>query len=89
MSAASFLGLSGMVFVFGFDGLIHSIGFLVGWPFVTFLLAEPLRNLGTFHRARSASRELRPPHRPTTPVKARSKRIASAALCRCHGGRQN
>ncbi|NVI05186.1 cation acetate symporter [Paraburkholderia youngii] len=48
MSAASFLGLSGMVFMFGFDGLIYSIGFLVGWPFVMFLLAEPLRNLGKF-----------------------------------------
>ncbi|GJH26433.1 cation acetate symporter [Caballeronia novacaledonica] len=48
MSAASFLGLSGMVFVFGFDGLIYSIGFLVGWPFVMFLLAEPLRNVGKF-----------------------------------------
>jgi cation/acetate symporter len=48
MSAASFLGLSGMVFVFGFDGLIYSVGFLVGWPFVMFLLAEPLRNLGKF-----------------------------------------
>jgi cation/acetate symporter len=48
MSAASFLGLSGMVFVFGFDGLIYSIGFLVGWPFVMFLLAEQLRNLGKF-----------------------------------------
>ncbi|MEI5997915.1 cation acetate symporter [Paraburkholderia bengalensis] len=48
MSAASFLGISGMVFVFGFDGLIYSIGFLVGWPFVMFLLAEPLRNLGKF-----------------------------------------
>ncbi|MET3555359.1 cation acetate symporter [Burkholderia sp. 567] len=48
MSAASFLGLSGMVFMFGFDGLIYSIGFLVGWPFVMFLIAEPLRNLGKF-----------------------------------------
>jgi cation/acetate symporter len=48
MSAASFLGLSGMVFMFGFDGLIYSIGFLVGWPFVMFLLAEPLRNLGKY-----------------------------------------
>jgi cation/acetate symporter len=48
MSAASFLGLSGMVYLFGFDGLIYSIGFLVGWPFVMFLLAEPLRNLGKY-----------------------------------------
>jgi len=42
MSAASFLGISGLVFSSGFDGLIYSIGFLVGWPVVTFLIAEPL-----------------------------------------------
>ncbi|RZF26743.1 cation acetate symporter [Paraburkholderia sp. UYCP14C] len=48
MSAASFLGLSGMVYVFGFDGLLYSIGFLIAWPFVMFLLAEPLRNLGKY-----------------------------------------
>ena len=48
MSAASFLGISAAVLVGGFDGLIYSIGFLVGWPIVTFLLAERLRNLGKF-----------------------------------------
>jgi cation/acetate symporter len=48
MSAASFLGISAAVMVSGFDGLIFSIGFLVGWPVVTFLLAERLRNLGKF-----------------------------------------
>jgi cation/acetate symporter len=48
MSAASFLGISAAVMVGGFDGLIYSIGFLVGWPIVTFLLAERLRNLGKF-----------------------------------------
>ncbi|MDB5953730.1 cation acetate symporter [Ramlibacter sp.] len=48
MSAASFLGISAAVMVGGFDGLIYSIGFLVGWPVVTFLLAERLRNLGKF-----------------------------------------
>lgn len=48
MSAASFLGISAAVMVSGFDGLIFSIGFLVGWPIVTFLLAERLRNLGKF-----------------------------------------
>jgi cation/acetate symporter len=48
MSAASFLGISAAVMVSGFDGLIYSIGFLVGWPVVTFLLAERLRNLGKF-----------------------------------------
>lgn len=48
MSAASFLGISAAVMASGFDGLIFSIGFLVGWPIVTFLLAERLRNLGKF-----------------------------------------
>jgi cation/acetate symporter len=48
MSAASFLGIAGLVAKSGYDGLIYSIGFLVGWPIVTFLLAEPLRNLGKY-----------------------------------------
>ncbi len=48
MSAASFLGISGLVFGSGFDGLIFSIGWLVGWPVITFLMAERLRNLGKF-----------------------------------------
>jgi cation/acetate symporter len=48
MSAASFLGIAGMVSLSGFDGLIYAIGFLVGWPIVMFLIAEPLRNLGKF-----------------------------------------
>jgi cation/acetate symporter len=48
MSAASFLGISAAVMVSGYDGLIYSIGFLVGWPVLTFLMAERLRNLGKF-----------------------------------------
>jgi cation/acetate symporter len=48
MSAASFLGIAGLVAISGFDGLIYSIGFLVGWPIVTFLIAEPLRNMGRY-----------------------------------------
>ncbi len=48
MSAASFLGISAAVMANGFDGLIYSIGFLVGWPVITFLMAERLRNLGKF-----------------------------------------
>ena len=48
MSAASFLGISAAVMTSGFDGLIYSIGFLVGWPILTFLMAERLRNLGKF-----------------------------------------
>ena len=46
MSAASFLGIAGLVSLSGFDGLIYSTGWLVGWPIVLFLIAEPLRNLG-------------------------------------------
>jgi cation/acetate symporter len=48
MSAASFLGIAGLVSMSGFDGLIYSVGWLVGWPVITFLIAEPLRNLGRF-----------------------------------------
>src|SRR6476619_8590085 len=48
MSAASFLGIAGLVATSGFDGLIYSIGWLVGWPVITFLIAEPLRNLGKY-----------------------------------------
>jgi len=48
MSAASFLGIAGMVSLSGYDGLIYAVGFLVGWPIVMFLIAEPLRNLGKF-----------------------------------------
>src|SRR5262249_27404654 len=52
MSAASFLGIAGLVALSGFDGLIYSVGWLVGWPVVTFLIAEPLRNLGKYTFAR-------------------------------------
>lgn len=48
MSAASFLGIVALVFTNGFDGLIYSIGFLVGWPIVLFLIAEKFRNLGKY-----------------------------------------
>jgi cation/acetate symporter len=48
MSAASFLGISALVYTSGYDGLIYSIGFLVGWPIILFLIAERLRNLGKY-----------------------------------------
>jgi len=48
MSAASFLGISGMVALRGYDGMIYATGWLVGWPALMFLVAEPLRNLGKF-----------------------------------------
>lgn len=58
MSAASFLGISGLVFLSGYDGLIYSIGFLIGWPLILFLIAERLRNLGRYTFADVASYRL-------------------------------
>jgi cation/acetate symporter len=48
MSAASFLGISGMVAMKGYDGMVYATGWLVGWPALMFLVAEPLRNLGKY-----------------------------------------
>jgi cation/acetate symporter len=48
MSAASFLGISGMCALKGYDGMIYATGWLVGWPALMFLIGEPLRNLGKF-----------------------------------------
>ncbi len=64
MSAASFLGLSGLVYLKGYDGLVYAVGFLVGWPVILFLMAEKLRNLGKFTFAdiaafRLAAKEIR------------------------------
>ncbi len=60
MSAASFLGISAMVYTSGFDGLLYSIGFLVGWPIIMFLMAERLRNLGKYSLADVTSYRLSP-----------------------------
>ncbi|QJC50756.1 cation acetate symporter [Paenibacillus albicereus] len=51
MSAASFLGIAGMIALFGFDGFFYSIGFLVAYLVVLYLVAEPLRNLGRYTMA--------------------------------------
>ena len=48
MSAASFLGIAGKVALSGFDGLLYSTGFLVGWPLVLFLIASSLRAIGKY-----------------------------------------
>ncbi len=58
MSAASFLGISSMVYFQGYDGLIFSVGWLVGWPIILFLIAERLRNLGKYTFADVASYRL-------------------------------
>ena len=55
MSAVTFLGLSSMVFTVGFDGMIYTLAFLIGWPIILFLIAERLRNLGKFTFADVAS----------------------------------
>ncbi|WP_307892823.1 solute symporter family protein [Bacillus swezeyi] len=51
MSAASFLGIAGMIALNGFDGFFYSIGFLVAYLVVLYIVAEPLRNLGKFTMA--------------------------------------
>jgi len=48
MSAASFLGITGLVALSGYDGMIYATGWIVGWPALMFLMAEPLRNLGKY-----------------------------------------
>ncbi|MFJ5547311.1 cation acetate symporter [Streptomyces sp. NPDC093225] len=48
MSAASFLGISGLIALYGYDGLLYSVGFLVAWLVVLFLVAELVRNCGRF-----------------------------------------
>ena len=65
MSAASFLGITALFYTGGYYGLIYSIGFLVGWPFIMFLMAEPLRNLGRYTFADVASYRL-----SATPIRA-------------------
>ncbi len=65
MSAATFLGISGLVFLKGYDGLVYTVGFLVGWPFILFLMAEKLRNLGKYTFADVASYRLE-----QTPIRA-------------------
>ena len=77
MSAASFLGISGLVFLKGYDGLIYSIGFLVGWPIILFLVAEQLRNLGKYTFSDVASYRLK-----QTPIRtlAASGSLATVAL---------
>ena len=59
MSAASFLGISGMVALKGYDGMIYAVGWLVGWPALMFLIAEPLRNLGKYTFADVVASRLR------------------------------
>lgn len=60
MSAGSFLGISGLVYATGYDGLIYAVGALAGWPLMLFLVAERLRNLGRYTFADVVSYRLSP-----------------------------
>jgi cation/acetate symporter len=48
LSAGALLGIAGIVTLHGFDGLVYSIGWMVGWPIMLFLIVEPLRNVGKY-----------------------------------------
>lgn len=48
LSAASFLGICGMIAMVGFDGFLYSIGFLAGWIVALFLIAEPMKRMGKY-----------------------------------------
>src|SRR5271154_3333198 len=48
LSAASFLGICGMIAFYGYDGFLYSIGYLAGWVVALFVVAEPLKRLGKF-----------------------------------------
>ena len=48
LSAASFLGICGMIAFYGYDGFLYSIGYLAGWIVALFVIAEPLKRLGKF-----------------------------------------
>ncbi len=58
LSAAAFLGLTAIIVTSGFDGMVYALGFLVGWPILLFLVAEPLRALGSYTFADVLARRL-------------------------------
>lgn len=68
LSAASFLGITGLVAFAGYDGFIYAIGFLAGWIVALFLIAEPLRAIGKFTFADAL----------TSKFKSRKIRLAAA-----------
>ena len=72
MSAASFLGIAGLIFVFGFDGFLYCVGFLVAFLTVLFLLAEQMRNAGKYTFADVLSYRLKQPPRAPRRRSARS-----------------
>ena len=75
MSAASFLGIAGMISLFGYDGFLYSIGFLVAWLVALLLVAEPLRNSGRFTMGDVVSFRMR--QRPVRTAAATSTVVVS------------
>ena len=88
MSAASFLGIAGLIFLYGFDGFLYSVGFLVAFLTVLFLLAERMRNSGKYtiadvlsFRLRRSRREPRRHWAPCRSSPSTSSRRWSARAC--------
>ncbi len=61
LSAASFLGICGMIAFFGYDGFLYSIGYLAGWVVALFVIAEPLKRLGKFTFADALDKKFNSP----------------------------
>jgi cation/acetate symporter len=61
LSAASFLGICGMIAFYGYDGFLYSIGYLAGWVVALFVIAEPLKRLGKFTFADALDKKFNSP----------------------------
>ena len=80
LSAASFLGIAGAIAVYGYDGFLYSIGFLVAWLVALLLVAEMLRNSGKFTMADQLAYRMR--QRPVRTAAATSTRFTSRGRIR-------
>ena len=75
MSAASFLGIAGLISLYGFDGFFYSVGFLVAWLLALLLIAEPLRNTGRYTMGDAVAFRMR--QRPVRTAAAGSTLVVS------------
>lgn len=79
MSAASFLGIAGAIALFGYDGFLYSIGFLVAWLVALLLVAEPLRNSGRYTMGDVLAYRMR--QRPSVPPRAPPPSSCRSSTC--------